>query len=519
VRVIVAVSLSLLVLLRVTNFITDIAIVTVTTLVLAFIAAASVVVWFIGFSGYPAWSRKLTAGVLVTALLVLVVCFRIEGVSGSLIPRFVFRFAPDRDYALGEAVAEAGEPINMVTTTPYDFPGFLGPERNAIVRSVRLARDWSARPPQLVWRRKIGAGWSGFAVVNGFAVTLEQRGERELVTCYEALTGKLRWSHAESGRHSTSLGGVGPRSTPSIHNGRVFVTTVAGVVLCLEGATGDVLWRVDLVELLGSDAATEKSQLAWGRAGSPLVVDDLLIVPGGGRPEKAVSLLALRQSDGEVVWRAGDKQISYASPTLATLCGVRQILSVNENNVSAHDPQTGKILWQEHWPGDSSGSASVSQPQTPGGDRVLLSKAYFTGAKLLQVSRDQEKFSTEVLWEEPSALITKFTNAAVLAGRAYALSDGLLECVDIETGDTLWKGKRRGLGDYGQGQLLAVGDVLLIQAEDGSVAMVAAQPDKLQELGSFPALHGQTWNTLTLYGPYLLARNAEEAACYELPTE
>jgi hypothetical protein len=61
--------------------------------------------------------------------------------------------------------------------------------------------------------------------------------------------------------------------------------------------------------------------------------------------------------------------------------------------------------------------------------------------------------------------------------------------------------------------------VLLIQAEDGSVAMVAAQPDKLQELGSFPALHGQTWNTLTLYGPYLLARNAEEAACYELPTE
>jgi hypothetical protein len=59
--------------------------------------------------------------------------------------------------------------------------------------------------------------------------------------------------------------------------------------------------------------------------------------------------------------------------------------------------------------------------------------------------------------------------------------------------------------------------MLLVQAESGKVAMVAATPDKYTELGRFQAIEGKTWNNLCLYGPYLLTRNAEEAACYKLP--
>ena len=86
--------------------------------------------------------------------------------------------------------------------------------------------------------RPIGAGWSGFAAVNGFAVTMEQRGPDELVTCYTIATGEVQWAHALTARHGTIMGGVGPRATPTIHAGRVYALGATGVLRCLDGATG-----------------------------------------------------------------------------------------------------------------------------------------------------------------------------------------------------------------------------------------------------------------------------------------
>ena len=121
--------------------------------------------------------------------------------------------------------------------------------------------------------------------------------------------------------------------------------------------------------------------------------------------------------------------------------------------------------------------------------------------------------NTREVWADSGVLKTKFTNVVVHAGHAYALSDGILECVDLTDGKRRWK-----RGRYGQGQILQVADVLLVQAEFGEVAMVALAADKFQELAKFPALDGQTWNNLCLYGDLLLVRNAQEAACYRLAT-
>ena len=117
--------------------------------------------------------------------------------------------------------------------------------------------------------------------------------------------------------------------------------------------------------------------------------------------------------------------------------------------------------------------------------------------------------------QQPGVLKTKFTNVAIRDGFAYGLSDGILECIEVDTGKRRWK-NRRG-GDFGHGQILLVGDVILVQAESGDVVMVEANPVELVELGRFPALSDQTWNNLCLYGRYLLVRNSVEAACYELP--
>lgn len=512
---IVGLSLGVLTYVRLADPIGDVAVVNVMTLIMAFIAAMALFVWFVAVSTYPRWLRIGSVVAVAIPIALFFTFNKIERVSGSLIPAFRPRFSPPRDATIAKASVDSTQAdnlVDLVTTTPDDFPQFLGPDRNLVLPNVQLERDWAKHPPKLVWKQPIGAGWSAFAVVNGFAVTLEQRGDEELVTCYEVATGKLRWAHTESGRHETVLGGVGPRSTPTIHKGNVYVTTVFGKLLCLDGATGEPRWSVDLVKKFGTDPATDAAEIAWGRSGSPLIVDDWVVVPAGGPPGKAVTLAAFRQTDGELVWQGGSTQISYASPILATLQGVRQILSVNEGDISSHDPETGKVLWQAPWPGDSSGSATVSQPHPIGEDRVLLSKGYSVGVQVLQLARNDNSWTANVAWESPRFLRTKYTNIAIKDGFAYGLNDGLLECIDLTAEKPAWRGKR-----FGHGQVLLVGDSLLVMTENtGEVILVDASPEKYQELGRFTALTGQTWNNLCLTGKYLLVRNSEEAACYEI---
>jgi outer membrane protein assembly factor BamB len=283
--------------------------------------------------------------------------------------------------------------------------------------------------------------------------------------------------------------------------------------LCLDGATGEVLWQDNILERYGVQPGEDKG-VVWGRSASPLVVDDLLIVPAGG-PNGApcVSLAAFHKDTGELVWEAGDRQVSYASPVLATLCGLRQILSVNEDNVSAHDVNTGKELWSYDWPAGSSSRPNVSQPVPLDEQLVLLSRGYGGGSLLLHVElSDGDEFQVGEVWRSRRLLRTKFTNVVVHEGCICGLSDGILECVDAESGTSWWKA-----GRYGHGQILGVGDLLLVQAESGEVAVVEATPSELRELGRFAAIEGKTWNNLCLYGRFLLVRNSKEAACYELP--
>jgi outer membrane protein assembly factor BamB len=258
--------------------------------------------------------------------------------------------------------------------------------------------------------------------------------------------------------------------------------------------------------------------VTWGRAGSPLRVDDLVVVPYGGRAESSgnyASLIALDALDGSPRWTGGTTQISYASPVLATLAGVRQILSVNEDDVTGHDPRTGAVLWSHPWPGSSTTGANVSNPAPVGDDRVLLSKGYGGGGMLLRLNATAEGLDAESLWHRPSVLKTKFTNVSIDGEVAYGLSDGWLQAVDLVDGRQRWRQGRA--SRFGHGHLLRAGDTLVVLSEEGEVALVAADPQDYRELARMPVLAGKTWNPPALAGRLLVIRNAREAVALELP--
>ena len=495
--------------------IVDRAVRNIITLILAFSGLLSLVVWFLRESGYAASHKRAVGYGLVLAILAAAAVFRIERVSGDLVPELRPRWLPSRDRLLPSATvapeAAGGRPW---VATGQDFPRFLGPDGSAAIETPAIDPDWAARPPREAWRTEIGAGWSGFAICGDHAVTLEQRGDEEVVTCRSAADGGLEWAVAVRGRHETVLGGAGPRSTPTIRDGIVYATGATGWLHAIDGGTGRVVWKKNVVQDLGLDPEAHAAAVTWGRAGSPLVTDDLVIVPGGGpllRPDggrSAVSLVAYERTDGSRRWTGGGDQISYVTPQLATIGGREVVLTVNESRVAAYEPTTGAELWGFDWPGHSNSDATCSQPHVLDADRIFISKGYGIGAAVFAAAEGGYRPA----WRESGLLKTKFTNVVIRAGHAYGLSDGILECVRLEDGRRRWKA-----GRYGQGQVLGVGDLLLVQAEDGDVVLVECAAEKHVELARLAALEGQTWNTLAVSGDRLLVRNAEQAACFILP--
>lgn len=495
--------------------IVDAAVRNIITLILAFSALMALLGWFLFQSGHPAGLKRSVAIGMLAAVGLACAVFRIERVSGDLIPQLAFRWAKPRDRLLPQAVKPAVEAAAAVAwaDTPGDFSRFLGPDGSGSLEGPILDPAWDSRPPEKLWRRPIGAGWSGFATCGDHAVTLEQRGDDEIISCQSVATGDVEWTVSVPGRHETVLGGVGPRSTPTIAGGVVYATGATGWLHAVDGASGRVLWKKNVLEDLGIDAAAHHVLVTWGRAGSPLVTESLVIVPGGGPRQdgSAVSLVAYDRATGERRWMGGAEQISYVSPAAVSIGGRELVLTVNESSVAGHDPADGTEFWRFDWPGHSNSDATCSQAHVLDGGRILLCKGYGAGAAAFEL-KPGDPPTFEAVWRQPGQLKTKFTNVAILDGHAYGLSDGILECVSLADGTRRWKG-----GRYGQGQVLRVGGLLLVQAESGEVVVVACSPEKHRVMGRFAAIDGQTWNNLCLTGNRLLVRNAEEAACYRLP--
>jgi outer membrane protein assembly factor BamB len=205
---------------------------------------------------------------------------------------------------------------------------------------------------------------------------------------------------------------------------------------------------------------------------------------------------------------------------LVDVAGEPQIVVVNENWVTAHRASDGKVLWEHPWEHKDDNTASASQPVPVGDDRIFLSKGYGVGASLVAVRRDADgAFTVEPLWNSPIKRVmkTKFCNVVVREGFVYGLDDVLLECIELETGKVRWKKRRT--PEFGHGQIMLVGDVILVLSETGELALVAASPDEYRELASLRVLDDAnvTWNNPAFAPPYLLVRNNREAACYRLP--
>ncbi|EMI20061.1 Pyrrolo-quinoline quinone [Rhodopirellula maiorica SM1] len=458
--------------------------------------------------------------------------YRFEGFSGEMVPDFKLRFGranqPGRvpiDEASGNAIAKL-EPSER-TIAAADSTGFLGNLRNGYIPKRKFEMPSNTSEAEVLWRQGIGEGWSGFAVTQDRAITLEQRDATESLTCYRLGDGALLWAVSHQARHEHPLGGIGPRSTPTIMGDRVYALGATGMLLCIEIASGEQVWNADLLELAGWNQAESETAIPWGRSASPLLVDGLCIVPLGGPSDPAISasdlaksgrgLVAFDAANGEIRWSAGEDQISYASPMLMTLAGQRQVVIVNESSISGHRIDSGKVLWSFSWPGQTNTSANCSSVVLADDDRFLVGKGYGGGSALVEVTADANgKLNAEAVWQSGRVLKTKFANTVVVNDTAYALSNGSLEAVAIAEGEQRWRQPRRERS--GQGQILVAEDLIVVQDEAGDLLFVSLDEEQYQQELRMPALNSKTWNVPTIAGRHLIVRNDREAICFLLPS-
>ena len=382
--------------------------------------------------------------------------------------------------------------------SPY-WTDFRGPERNGHYRERPIRTDWStALTP--VWKQPVGGGYASFVAAGDRAFTIEQRGSQEVVAAYDVATGRESWTNAWSAVFRESMGGDGPRATPTWHDGRIFALGGAGELRCLDAATGAVIWRTNILDDAGA------ANLQWGMAAAPLVIDDTVVVLPGGR--NGNSVVAYERATGRRAWSALDDTQSYSSPMLVTLGGVRQILVFSASRLMGLTPARGELLWEFPW--TTQYGVNASQPLLLGNGRIFISTGYGSGAAAIELTQADGKFSVRELWRT-NRMKNQFTSSLVHDGFIYGLDESILACIDAATGELKWKG-----GRYGYGQVMLADGHLIVLTEGGNLALVRATPEGHAELAQFPALEGKTWNHPALSGGFLLVRNINEMAAFDL---
>jgi outer membrane protein assembly factor BamB len=341
-------------------------------------------------------------------------------------------------------------------------------------------------------------------------------GTAEVCLALDAATGKELWATptgtakyqggADSGTPDNK-GGDGPRSTPAFDGGRVFVYSSTMVLQCLDAASsGKVLWKQDVI------ASFDGKNIGWQSAMSPVVGGGLVYVAGGGAGK---SVLAFKQTTGELAWKAGEGSITHATPAVATIQGVSQVVYLLQTGLVSVEAATGRLLWTFSFPYRTCTGCSP----VVAGDVVFCTAGYDIGGAACQIVRRGGGWEAKELWrvsgnrEVASLWSTPVEKDGFLYGMISfkQFGSGPLKCVDLKTGKVRWEKP-----GFGAGQVILAGKYLLALADDGHLVVVEAVPEAYKEAARFKAVTGKCWSTPALSNGRIYLRSTKEGACLDL---
>jgi outer membrane protein assembly factor BamB len=383
-----------------------------------------------------------------------------------------------------------------------DWPQFLGPHRNGTYPEP-VSAD-ALRSPRNLWKKAVGAGFSGPVAAGGKLILFHRIDNKEVVECLNAATGERVWSFDYPTTYRDDFGfDEGPRGTPAIADGRVHTFGAEGVLHALDLATGRKLWRVDT----HSKFSVRKG--FFGAAASPLVDGGKVYVNVGG--PKGAGLVAFDAKDGSVQWTATDDDAGYSSPIAATIDGVRSTLCFTRAGLVALDPANGKVRFQFPWRSRSNASVNAAVPVVVG-NLVFISASYATGAALLKVAGSQ----VSKVWSSDEALSNHYASSVYKDGYLFGFHGRQehgqsLRCIELKSGKVAWS-----VDGFGAGTVTLAGDKLLVLRENGEAVIAPASAKAFQPEAKAQLLPATVRSYPAIADGRLYLRNEKQLAAFAL---
>ena len=391
-----------------------------------------------------------------------------------------------------------------------DWPNYRGPNHDGISAEKGIAANWPASGPKEIWKTPLNDSFGSFAVSNGKACIFIEREGDEVCVALDANTGKELWATPIGKTIHEGNGGNGPRTTPAIDGKLVYVYGTYLKLACLNLADGKIVWQHDIQEEFNGQNGTNGIK-EWGSAISPVVEGELVIVAGGG---PGAAFLAFDKKSGKLAWKSGDEKITHATPTPATILGVRQLIFFMQSGLVSVSPKDGSELWKYPFPFNVSTASSPIVWQ----DVVYCSAGYGVGAGACQIAKSGTGLAATELWRKKGSLINHWSTPVCVDGCLYGIygfkdfGKAPLKCVDIKTGEEKWS--QPGFGS-GSATTFVDGNVV-VQSDTGALVLVKATPTAYTEVARTQLFSGKCWTMAVISNGRLYARNTKEGVCLDV---
>ena len=421
-----------------------------------------------------------------------------------------------RAMALVAAVAFVALP-DLRAAAP-EWPGWRGPERDAVSRETGLATQWPAGGPPLAWKASgLGTGFSSLAVVEGRIYTLGDRDGAQYLMALKASDGSLVWKSRVGPVWNDEYGG--PRGTPTVESGLVIALGTEGDLVAVEAASGKERWRRSLPSDFGGRVMS-----MWKWSESPLVDGDRVIVTPGAAD---AGLVALEKATGKEIWRsaipelgpAGRDGAGYASVVVSSASGVKQYVQLLGRGLVGVRASDGKFLWGYNRVANQ--VANISTPLVRA-NWAFASTGYQTGAALveLQKSADAAIVAREIYFLGAKTFQNHHGGMVLVGNHVYSgngHNKGFPICFEFTTGKVVWGGDIRNSGTGSAAVAYADGH-LYFRYQNGVVMLIQATPEGYREKGSFtiPDVVKPSWSHQVILGGRLYLREQDALYVYDV---
>jgi len=429
--------------------------------------------------------------------------------------------------------------LSWVTSPAFadDWPQWLGPKRDGVWRETGIVEKFPEDGLKYRWRVPLGGGFAGPAVVGNRVYVMDRqlpqgitqpkdpfaRGEipgTERVLCLDDATGKVLWKHEYDCSYTVSYA-AGPRVTPVVDDGKVYTLGTEGNLTCLDAENGSVVWARDFRKEYGI-----KTPL-WGFSGHPLVDGNKLICLAGGEGSVAV---AYDKTTGKELWRAlSAKEPGYAPPMIYEFGGRRQLILWHPEAVSGLDPDSGKVHWTHPIAPAIRSGMSIPSPLKVG-DRLFLT-SFYNGSLMLRLDGDKPSVvwqSGKISEKDTDGLHSVMATPRIEKGYIYSpCSYGQFRCLNVETGERLWETYAPTSGKsarWGHAFVVKNGDRSFLFSETGDLIIARLTPEKYEEISRTHLIDATNpdpgrlvvWSHPAFAHRSVYARNDREIVCASL---